>query len=121
VTSPTTIPADSGLPCAGQRIVDLKPASLSMLINKTARLLQDQGGRWVPLLHALQAERAGRLDRGQRRKGTPVTPATGEADVPDVPPPAAGATCHGSCGATAGAPCASSSMRPAKPSGTYAT
>jgi len=70
VPTPTTIPTDAGLPCAGVAIVDLKPASLSMLINKTARMLQDGGDQWVPLLHALQAERAGRLDRG--RKHTPV-------------------------------------------------
>jgi hypothetical protein len=44
-----------------------------MLVSKVARLVQNQGGRWVPLLHALQAERAGRLDRGQRRKvGVPL-------------------------------------------------
>jgi hypothetical protein len=65
-TPPVAIPTDAGLPCGGQRIVDLKPASLAMLINKTARLLQDQGGRWVPLLHALQAERATRLANGRK-------------------------------------------------------
>jgi hypothetical protein len=85
------VPTEGGLPCAGVAIADLKPAQLAMLISKTARLVQDQGGRWVPLLYALQAERTARLDRDQRRKGTPatVTIVTGEADVPDVPPPAA--------------------------------
>jgi|SRR5882724_369193 len=72
----TVVPTDSGLPCAGQLIADLKPASLSMLINKTARLVQDEGGGWVPLLHVLQAERAGRLDRGRK---TPLA-AEGAAD-----------------------------------------
>jgi hypothetical protein len=37
------------------------------------RLVHDDGDRWVPLLAALQAERASRLAQGQRR---PVTPAT---------------------------------------------
>jgi hypothetical protein len=78
------IPTDAGLPCAGQAIHTLKPAQLAMLVSKVARLVQDQGGRWVPLLHALQAERAGRLDRGQRRTVALVPPA--EADGPDVPP-----------------------------------
>jgi len=70
---PTTIPPDSGLPCAGQVIVDLKPASLSMLINKVARLLQDEGERWVALLHALERERNARLERGRK-----TVPTTGE-------------------------------------------
>jgi len=54
------------LPCAGQVIVDLKPASLSMLINKVARLLQDEGERWVALLHALERERNTRLAKGRK-------------------------------------------------------
>jgi len=62
----TTIPTDGGLPCAGQVIVDLKPASLSMLINKVARLLQDEGERWVALLHALERERNTRLAKGRK-------------------------------------------------------
>jgi len=92
---PTTIPSDADLPCGGQAIRTLKPAQLAMLISKVARLVQDQGGRWVPLLHALQSERAGRLDRGQRRKGMPITPATGEADLPDFPPLAVTTTGEG--------------------------
>jgi hypothetical protein len=83
--TPTVVPTEGGLPCSGQRIADLKPVALAMVISKTARVVQDQGGRWVPLLHALQAERAARLDRGQRRKVALVPPA--EADGPDVPPP----------------------------------
>jgi hypothetical protein len=66
VTSPTTIPTDAGLPCGGQRIDVLKPAQLAMLISKTARLVQDEGEAWVPLLHALQAERAARLAKGRK-------------------------------------------------------
>jgi hypothetical protein len=80
---PTVVPADSGLPCGGQSIHVLKPAQLAMLISKTARLVQDEGGGWVPLLHALQRERASRLDRGQRRKVALVPPTA--ADGPDVP------------------------------------
>jgi hypothetical protein len=63
---PVTIPADAGLPCGGQVIADLKPAQLAMLFSKTARLVQDQGERWVPLLAALQAERAARLEKGRK-------------------------------------------------------
>jgi hypothetical protein len=65
----TTVPTDAGLPCGGQTIATLKPAQLAMLISKTARLVQDEGGRWVPLLHALQSERAARLDRGRKTSG----------------------------------------------------
>jgi len=64
--SPVAIPSDVGLPCGGQVIAELKPAQLAMLVSKTARLVQDQGGRWVPLLHALQAERAARLAKGRK-------------------------------------------------------
>jgi hypothetical protein len=71
VPRPTTIPTDSVLPCAGQCIADLKPAALAMLISKTAQLVRVQGVRWVPLLHALQAERAGRLDRGRKKPLAP--------------------------------------------------
>jgi hypothetical protein len=66
VISPTTIPTDAGLPCGGQAISALKPAQLAMLISKTARLVSDGADQWVPLLHALQAERARRLDRGRK-------------------------------------------------------
>jgi len=43
--NPDHHPTDAGLPCAGVAIVDLKPASLSMLINKRRRMLQDGGDR----------------------------------------------------------------------------
>jgi hypothetical protein len=75
---PTTIPKDAGLPCAGVAIADLKPAQLAMLVSKTARLVHDEGERWVPLLASLQAERAARLARGRKPTPTPEGP----ADVP---------------------------------------
>jgi hypothetical protein len=50
---PPRVPPDSGLPCGGQRIKDLKPAALSMLINRAAALVRTEGERWVVLLHAL--------------------------------------------------------------------
>jgi hypothetical protein len=67
---PTTIPADGDLPCAGQEITALKPAQLAMLLAKVARLVQDHQDDWVPLLHALQAERQARVAKGQRRVRT---------------------------------------------------
>jgi hypothetical protein len=76
---PTVIPTDTDLPCRGQLLVDLKPASLSMLIGKLTGLAEAQGGRWVVLLQALQAEREARLARGKRPK---VSPVEGAADVP---------------------------------------
>jgi hypothetical protein len=64
---PTTIPTDAGLPCGGQRISDLKPASLSMVLNKVAALMHGaERDRWVPLLAALQSERAARLAKGRK-------------------------------------------------------
>jgi hypothetical protein len=87
---PEVVPADAGLPCGGVAITALKPAQLAMLISKVARLVQDEGWRWVPLLHALESERQARLDRGQRRKSPPamLDRSNTEADVPDFPPPA---------------------------------
>jgi hypothetical protein len=64
---PAVIPTDAGLPCGGMAIKALKPAQLAMLVSKVARLVHDDGDRWVPLLAALQAERASRLAQGQRR------------------------------------------------------
>jgi hypothetical protein len=88
-TPPLVVPKDAGLPCGGQAISTLKPAQLAMLVSKTARLVHDEGDRWVPLLHALQAERAGRLARGRKptRPDPDLDPAghvevEGEADVP---------------------------------------
>jgi hypothetical protein len=88
---PAVIPTDAGLPCSGQAISTLKPAQLAMLVSKVARLVHDDGARWVPLLAALQAERGAHLDRGQQRKGTPATPETSSAEgnVPDFSPPVA--------------------------------
>jgi hypothetical protein len=63
---PTTIPA--GLPCAGQAIADLKPAQLRMLLSLADQRAAAEGRRWQPLLEALAAERAARLQAGQRRK-----------------------------------------------------
>jgi hypothetical protein len=79
---PTTIPPDAGLPCGGQAIDALKPAQLAMLIAKVARLVQDEGGPWVPLLHALQRERQARMARGKRRQVWvfPQRSATGTGD-----------------------------------------
>jgi hypothetical protein len=57
---PTCLPADGDLPCRGQEIARLTPAQLAMLLSKVARLVHQQGDGWVPLLHALQAERARR-------------------------------------------------------------
>jgi hypothetical protein len=72
-SSLTVIPTDAGLPCSGQAISTLKPAQLAMLVSKVARLVHDDGDRWVPLLAALQAERAARLTQGQRRTAPPAT------------------------------------------------
>jgi hypothetical protein len=63
---PTVVPPDAGLPCGGQAISALKPAALSMLISKTARLLHDEGEPWVALLHALERERNARLAKGRK-------------------------------------------------------
>jgi hypothetical protein len=62
--APVTIPA--GLPCAGQTIAALKPAQLRMLLSKVDQLAAEQGRAWRPLLEALAAERAARLQAGQR-------------------------------------------------------
>jgi hypothetical protein len=63
----TMIPPDAGLPCGGQAIETLKPAQLAMLISKTAALMHGEArDRWVPLLAALQSERAGRLAKGRK-------------------------------------------------------
>jgi len=61
---PTVVPA--GCPCAGQAIAALKPAALSMVLSKVASLVHDQGDQWLPLLHALNRERAARIERGRR-------------------------------------------------------
>jgi hypothetical protein len=78
---PAVIPTDAGLPCSGQTIRTLKPAQLAMLVSKVARLVHDDGDRWVPLLAALQAERASRLARGQRRTAPPATMAVASEPV----------------------------------------
>jgi hypothetical protein len=70
---PAVISTDAGLPCGGMAINALKPAQLAMLVSQVARLVHDDGDRWVPLLAALQAERAARLAQGQRRTAPPVT------------------------------------------------
>jgi hypothetical protein len=75
---PEVVPADAGVPYGGVAITALKPAQLAMLISKVARLVQDEGWRWVPLLHALESERQARLEKGRKRPA----PSEGEADVP---------------------------------------
>jgi hypothetical protein len=62
--APLTIP--TGFPSAVVRITDLKPGVLPMLIAKTAALVHAEGEAWVPLLGALQSERATRLERGRK-------------------------------------------------------
>lgn len=65
VASPTTIPTDAGLPCGGALIADLTPPQLHMLVSKVGfRMLAEP--TYAPLLHALQAERARRLERGRK-------------------------------------------------------
>ena len=80
----TVIPTDAGLPCGGMAINALKPAQLAMLVSKVARLVHDDGDRWLPLLAALQAERSARLDRGRkpRRPGPDLDP-VGHVEVSD--------------------------------------
>jgi hypothetical protein len=63
---PTTVPTDAGLPCGGVAIEALKPAQLAMLISKTAALAHAEGEAWMPLLGALQIERARRLERERK-------------------------------------------------------
>jgi hypothetical protein len=75
---PTMIPPDAGLPCGGQGNATLKPAQLAMLLGKVTRLAEAKGGPWEVLRQALQAERADRITRGQRRSGPKLVP-EGEA------------------------------------------
>jgi hypothetical protein len=75
VASPTTIPTDAGLPCGGALIADLTPPQLHMLVSKVGfRMLAEP--TYAPLLHALQAERARRLERGRK-----VPTSEGASDV----------------------------------------
>lgn len=62
---PTTVPA--GLPCSGQRVTDLKPAQLRMLLSKVDQLAAEQGSHWRPLLEVLAAERQARIAKGRQR------------------------------------------------------
>ena len=62
---PTTIPLAGGLPCGGEPIATLKPGALSMLRSKVASLVHAEGDRWVPLLSALQREKARRQEPGR--------------------------------------------------------
>jgi hypothetical protein len=65
---PTTIPAASGLPCAGQEIADLTPPQLHMLCGKVGvRALADKA--LEPLHVALLAERARRLQAAAGANG----------------------------------------------------
>jgi hypothetical protein len=62
---PTRIPAGLELPCAEALIVDLRPPQLSLLIGKVGlRALADK--TLEPLHVALLAERARRVEAGQR-------------------------------------------------------
>jgi hypothetical protein len=67
---PTVVP--TGCPCAGQAISALKPASLSMLLAKTANKVHEEGDGWVPLLGALQRERAARIAHVRKPALAPV-------------------------------------------------
>jgi hypothetical protein len=82
VPPPDRVPTDAGLPCKGQLIVDLRPASLSMLINKVKALAEAQGGQWEVLLTALTMERERRLANGatQRANGHVRAPAEADGD-----------------------------------------
>jgi hypothetical protein len=63
--TPTTIPPDAGLPCGGQAIAQLTPPQLHMLVGKVGlRGMTDP--TLTPLLHALERERAARLQAGKR-------------------------------------------------------
>ena len=74
---PTRIPTGGlVLPCGGALIGDLRPAQLALLLGKVAALVHAEGARWIPLLAALQAERATRLDRGRM----PRPAVTGEGE-----------------------------------------
>jgi hypothetical protein len=71
---PTVVPKDSGLPCGGVLIGDLKPAQLAMLVSKTAALVHAEGEAWIGLLGALQVERARRLEKGRKRPRPDLDP-----------------------------------------------
>jgi len=80
----TVVPTEGGLPCSGQAISALKPAQLAMLVSKVARLVSDGADQWVGLLHALQSERAARLDRGRKpRRPDPDLDPVGHVEVPE--------------------------------------
>lgn len=78
---PTVIPAEAGLPCGGQGIDQLTPPQLAMLLGKVERLAEERGGQWAALLAALQAERAARVARGQRRR-PPTTEGAADGEAP---------------------------------------
>ncbi|HEX9872534.1 MAG TPA: hypothetical protein VGC99_28840 [Candidatus Tectomicrobia bacterium] len=82
---PTTIPLTGGLPCGGLAIETLKPGQLAMLLSKTASLVHAQGDTFVPLLAALQREKARRLEPGHT---VPVPSLVPTVDGPDHEPPA---------------------------------
>jgi hypothetical protein len=67
---PTMVPG--GCPCSGIAISQLKPAQLAMLLAKTANCVHEEGDQWLPLLAALNRERAARLERGRRPGLTPM-------------------------------------------------
>jgi ERF superfamily len=84
---PRTIPLDAGLPCGGLTVTDLKPGQLAMLLSKTASLVHAGENTFVPLLAALQREKARRQEPGHIRLVEPVPEAT-VPPVLDTPPPA---------------------------------
>jgi hypothetical protein len=71
-TPPAAIPREGGLPCGGMAILALTPAQLAMLVSKVARLVSDGADQWVPLLYALQSERASRLEAGRQGARLPA-------------------------------------------------
>jgi hypothetical protein len=63
---PLPLVVPTGLPCSGQRVTDLRPAQLRMLLSRVDQLAAEQGSRWRPLLESLAAERARRVAAGRK-------------------------------------------------------
>jgi hypothetical protein len=65
---PTRIPTGDNWPCAGHEIAQLKPAQLHLVLAK-AGFRAHADTTLMPLLAALQIERAKRIEQGKRRNG----------------------------------------------------
>jgi hypothetical protein len=85
---PQTIPLDAGLPCGGLAIEALKPGQLAMLLSKPASLVHAEGDRWVPLLSALQREKARRQEPGRIHLVEPAPEVTTAPTTEPTPPEA---------------------------------